>query len=45
MEIGGGRVDLSLFEHLKIAWLPWVLEVYSWDELEGAVRYGWMWRR
>lgn len=42
MEIGGGREDRSFFgEYRKIAWLPWVHEMFSWLDLELAVNYGW----
>lgn len=44
METSGGRVDLFLYEYRKIAWSDWVYTVYTWDELEAAVRFGWMYR-
>jgi len=44
METSGGRLDLFLFEYRRIAWMDWVYQFFTWDELEGAVRYGWTYR-
>lgn len=45
METGGGREDPSFFgEWRRITWAPWVMEFFSWLDLEAAVRYGWIYR-
>lgn len=45
METFGGREDPSFFgEYRRIAWAAWVYEIYSWLDLEAAVRYGWIYR-
>lgn len=45
METSGGREDLSFFgEWRAISWAPWVHGIYSWLELEAAVRFGWNYR-
>lgn len=45
METGGGPEDLSFFgEWRQITWLPWVYLIFSWLDLEAAVRFGWIYR-